>query len=158
MKEGKRNKSSFVTVTLVSIILVAISLMILFIKREKGEEKNITLKESIRLSTLSSAIITETEDELNKSLLDSGIKSLFYKASIQGDNIYVFLDQNRWRDLSLNEKADVLLQVAQICRVVGNSVGVPIEPDKAKPGIYFYSRDSNKKLASWNEQGSIIMD
>ncbi len=157
MKEEKRNRSPSVTVMLASFILIAVFLLILFIERRHLEE-NITPKESIRLSTLSPVIITETENELNKRLRDSGIESLFYKASIQGDKIYVFLDQNRWRGLSLNEKADVLLQVAQICRVVGNSVGIPIEPDKAKPGIYFYSRDSNKELASWDEQGGIIMN
>jgi len=158
MKEEKRNRLSFITVMLASIILVAVLLVILFVKRENAGEKNISLKESIRLSILSPAMVTKTEGELNKRLRDSGIKPLFYKASIQGDEINIFLDRNRWRDLSLNEKADVLLRVAHICRVVGNSIGVPIEPNKAKPPIHFYDRDSNKELASWGKQGGIIID
>lgn len=158
MRKEIANGSLFLKLKLALLVLVTVFLAVLFIHREDSEEKDILPTESIHLSRFSPSIITETEDELNERLLSSRIKPLFYKATIQGDNIYIFLDQKRWKELSLNEKADVLLEVAQVCRAVGDSVGIPIEPDRAKPEINFYSRDSNKELAYWNEQGAIILN
>ena len=155
MKEEKHNRSLFVMVISVLTILIGTLLLIPFTQRESLGENSITLKE-YQLSELSPVIINEIEDELNKRLLDSRIKPFFYKASIQGDEINIFLDRHGWKNLSLNEKADVLLHVAKICRVVETSVG--IFPNKAKPRIHFYDRDSNKELASWSEQGGGIIE
>lgn len=61
--------------------------------------------------------------------------------------------------MSLNEKADLLLQVANICRAtVENSVGIPRESKNTKAQIHFYDRASNKELASWIEESGIILE
>ena len=159
MWEEKLNGSLFVTVILALIVLVAVFLVMPSMQKESAAEKNILLKEPVRLSTLNTSVISETEVELNKRLFDSRIKPFFYKASIQGDKINIFLDRNEWRDLSLNEKADLLLQVANIYRaVVENSVALKQESKNVKAQIYFYDRASNKELASWAEEGGIILE
>ncbi|MBI2486512.1 MAG: hypothetical protein HYW01_06070 [Deltaproteobacteria bacterium] len=159
MREERLNGSLFVTVILALIVLVAVFLVIPSMQKESAEEKNILLKEPVRLSNLSTSVVSETEAELNKRLLDSRIKPLFYKVSIQGDKINIFLDRNGWRDLSLSEKADLLLQVANIYgAIIENSVWIPQESKNTKAQIHFYDRASNKELASWAEEGGIILD
>lgn len=62
-------------------------------------------------------------------------------------------------DLSLNEKADLLLQVANVYgAIIENSVGIPQESKNTKAQIYFYDRASSKELASWAEEGGIILE
>ena len=159
MWEEKLNGSLFVTVILALIVLVAVFLVMPSMQKESAVEKNILLTEPVRLSTLNTSVISETEVELNKRLFDSRIKPFFYKASIQGDKINIFLDRNEWRDLSLNEKADLLLQVANIYgAIIGNSVGIPQESKNTKAQIHFYDRAANKELASWAEEGGIILE
>ncbi len=159
MWEEKLNGSLFVAAILALCTLVAVYLVIPSVRKENLEENNIILKESFRLSTLSPSVISQTEVELNKRLLDSRIKPLFNKVSIQGDEINVFLDRNGWRDLSLNEKADLLLQAANICRaIVENSAGIPQESNNTKPRIHFYDIASNKELAFWGEEAGIILN
>jgi short subunit dehydrogenase len=92
-KEGKHNRSLFVVMILV--LITFIGTLIPFAQRESLGEKSIIPKES-RLSELSPAIITEFEGELNKRLLDSRVKPFFYKASIQRDEINIFLDRHGW--------------------------------------------------------------
>jgi hypothetical protein len=163
IKKEKNNRSSSVKVMLALVVFISVFLVILFTQKESAGERDMTLKESIQLSELSPSIITETEVELNKRLFNSRIKPLFYKASIQGEKVNVFVERNGWRNLPLNEKADALLQVAHICMtIVEDSIGISIEPNKAKLPIHFYihfyDRDSNKELAFWSEQGGIIID
>lgn len=159
MKERKRNNSSFVTMILPLLVLIALFLVILFIQRGYVEEKNITPKESIRLSTLSPAIITETETELNKRLSNSKIKSLFYRARIQDYEIYVFLYREQWRDLSLNEKADAIAEIVQVCKNIPEEIsGIPIGLNHQKPQIHIYDSDFERELALWTREGAAIIN
>jgi len=159
MWEEKLNGSLFVSVILALIVLVTVFLVVPSVRKEGAEEKNILLKEPVRLSTLSTSVISDTEVELNKRLVNSRIKPLFYKASIQGDKVNIFLGRNSWRELSLNEKADLLLQVANIYKaVVENSVSIPRESKNTGAQIHFYDRASNRELASWIEESGIILE
>lgn len=97
MWEEKLNGSLFVTVILALIVLVAAFLVMHSMQKESAVEKKILLKEPVRLSTLNTSVISGTEVELNKRLLNSRMKPFFYKASIQGDKVNIFLDRNEWR-------------------------------------------------------------
>lgn len=159
MNEKKLNWSSILKLIMFLIIIIVGIQLLLFILRDERGETKIIQKETIHLSALSTVIITEMEAELNKRLHDSDINFIFRSARIQWDKIYVFLDRDTWRDLSLNEKADILTEVVQICNAMpAESIGIPIELLNNKPQIYFYDRDFSKELALWSVEGSAIID
>jgi hypothetical protein len=69
------------------------------------------------------------------------------------------MEREGWKTLSLNQKADVLLQVVQIYKVaLKDFVGADVELNNIKPEIHFYERDSNKELAFWAEGSGIILN
>ena len=159
IKEEKCMNFSSKIVMLALIIFLSLISAIPFIQGGTAEEKNNTTQEYIRLSELSPATIDKIEVELNKRLLNSNIKPLSYKASIQEDKLNLLVERESWKALSLNEKADTLLQVAQIYKVVlKDFVRANVELNKIRPEIHFYERDSNKELAFWTEGSGIILD
>ncbi len=123
-----------------------------------GEEKVKQLDKLTGISNriaLSPDLIVRVEDEFNKRLLESTIKSYFHKVTVREEGIYVFLDRDVWKDLSITQKSSVLLQAAQIWK--DTKVSTEVFPDTADPEIHFQDIDLNKELASWSEQqGGII--
>jgi hypothetical protein len=159
VKEEKCMKFSSMIGMLALIIFLSLISAIPFIQGGTAEEKNSATQENIRLTELSPAAIDKIQAELNKRLLDSKTKPLFYKASIQADKLNLLVEREGWKALSLNEKADTLLQVAQIYKVVLKEfVGANVELNNIRPEIHFYERDSNKELAFWTEGSGIILD
>jgi hypothetical protein len=152
------NFSSKIGMLALIIFLFLIS-AIPFIKDGTTEEKNITTQEYIRLSELSPAAIDKIEEELDKRLLSSDIKPPLHNVSVRGDKVNLFVERQGWKVLSLNEKANILLQVAQIYKaVLKGFVGPNMELNNIKPEIHFYERDSNRELAFWTEGSGIILD
>jgi len=104
-------------------------------------------------------MITKTEADLNRRLRDSKIKSLFYRSRIQHDEIYVFLYREQWRDLSLNEKADAIAEIVQVCKNIPEEVaGIPIGLNHQKPQIHIYDSDFERELALWTREGAAIIN
>ena len=160
VKEEKcMNFSSMIGMLALVIFLFLISAIPLIQGETAAENNNNTPQQYIRLTELSPATIDKIQAELNKRLLNSDIKTLFYKASIRGDKVNLLVERESWKALSLNEKADTLLQVAQIYKVVlKDFVRVNVELNKIRPEIHFYERDSNKEIAFWTEGSGIILD
>ncbi len=159
MWEQKLSGSLSLTGAFALYIVAALFLVIPNMQSERVEGVNAMQKEPFRLSDLDSSVLTQAEVELNSHLLDSEIKHLFYKANIKGDKINVILDQSGWKDLSLNERANLILQVASICRsIVENSAGFEPGFKISKPEIHFYDRTANKELAFWSDGGGIILN
>ncbi len=159
IKEEKCLNLSSIIGMLALIIFLSLIFAIPFIQGGTAEDKKITTQEYIRMSELSLATIDKIEEELNKRLLSSDIKPPLHNVSVRGDKVNLFVERESWKALSLNEKADTLLQVAQIYNcVLKDLVGVDVELNKIKPEIHFYERDSNKELAFWIEGSGIILD
>ena len=139
---------------LVLLLLFTLLLLGFFYGEEKYKQLDEFPSVSNRIS-ISQDVIIKVENEFNKRLLESTIKPYFHKASVQKENINVFLDRDVWKDLSVTQKSSVLLQVAQIWKEI--RISVEGFPDTADPEILFYDIGSNKELASWSEQqGGII--
>ena len=159
IKEEKCLNLSSIIGMLALIIFLSLISAIPLIQGGIAEEKKITTQEYIRLSELSPATIGKIEEELNKRLLNSDIEPLLYKASVRGDKVNLFVERQGWKVLSLNEKANILLQVAQIHKAVLKGFVRPnMELNNIKPEIHFYERDSNKELAFWAEGSGIILN
>jgi hypothetical protein len=157
--EKMLTRSPNIKLILFLIIFIVCFGLILYIRKESKETTNATQIEKIRFSALSPNVVAEAEVELNKRLHESNIKSFFYRARIQGDAIYVFLDREVWRDLSLGEKSDVLTEIVQVCKNVPEEVsGIPIELIHQKPQIYIYDRDFKRELALWTREGAAIIN
>src|SRR5919109_2839853 len=97
---------------LVLFLLFTLLLLGFFYGEEKGRRLDKLTGISNR-TVLSPDIIVIVEDEFNRRLLESTIKSYFYKAIVREEGIYVFLDRDVWKGLSITQKSGVLLQVAQ---------------------------------------------
>ncbi|MGH7890187.1 MAG: hypothetical protein ACRENF_06520 [Thermodesulfobacteriota bacterium] len=159
MWEQKLSWSLFITGVFALYTLAALFIVIPNMQRESAEAINTIEEDTFRLSSLNSSVLTQAEVELNSRLLDSEIKHLFHKANIKGDKINVILDQSGWKDLSLNERANLILQVASICRsIVENSAGFEPGFKISKPEIHFYDRTANKELAFWSDGSGIILN
>jgi hypothetical protein len=139
---------------LVLFLLFTLLLLGFFYGQEKGKQSDKPPAISNRI-VLSPNMIVRVEDEFNKRLIESTIKSYFRKVIVRKEGIYVFLDKDVWEDLSITQKSSVLLRVAQIWK--DTKISIEVFPDAADPEIHFQDIDLNKELASWSEQqGGII--
>lgn len=158
-KKIESTRSSNIKLTLFSIIFLACLGLFFYVRKESKETTNPTQVEKIRFSALGTDVLAETEVELNKRLRESNIRDLFYEARIQNDAIYVFLNRNVWRDLSLGEKSDALTEIVHACKNIPEEVSsVPTGLIRQKPQIYIYDRDFKRQLALWTREGAAIIN
>jgi len=118
MNENRIKKP--LSVESVSYLNVVALVLILIAFSQTGSigTKPITHAEKSRSSVRSPDIIALTEAELNKRLSNSEVSSLFSGARIQHDEIYIFVNPHRWRDMSLNDKADAIDEIVQVCKTI----------------------------------------
>ena len=144
---------SYLNVVALALILIAFS------QTGSVATKETTHAEKSRSSAPSPDIVPVTETELNKRLSNSKISSLFSRARIQHDEIYVFVSSDRWKEMSLNEKADAIDEIVEVCKnipqqISGISMGLKDESRK----IHVYGRDSEEELALWTGEGAAIIN
>ena len=144
---------SYLNVVTLALILIALS------QTGSVATKETVHAEKSRSSAPSPDIVAGTETELKKRLGSSKIGSLFSRATIQHDEVYIFVSPDRWKEMSLNEKADAIDEIAQICKNIpqqmsGTSIRLKYEPRK----IHLYDRDSEEELALWTGEGAAIMN
>ncbi|MGB7291349.1 MAG: hypothetical protein WBD99_04170 [Thermodesulfobacteriota bacterium] len=158
-KEIEFTWSSNIKLILFLIIFIVCLGLFFYVRKESKETTNPPQITKIRFSALSTNVIAEAEVELDKRLRESNIKAFFYEARIQNDALYVFLNRDVWRDLSLGEKSDVLTNIVQACKSVPEEVsGIPMELLRQKPQIYIYDRDFKRELALWTREGAAIIN
>ena len=139
---------------LVLFLLFTLPLLGFFLGEEKGKQSDKLTDISSRI-VLNPDVIVRVENEFNQRLLESTIKTYFHRVTVREEGIYVFMDRDVWKGLSITQKSGVLLQVAQIWK--DTKVSIEVFPNTADPEIYFQDIDLNKELASWSEQqGGII--
>lgn len=159
VRRENNDKFSSKIVMLALVVLLSLISAIPFIQGRTAEENNSIPQEYTRLSGLSPTEVNKIEAQLNKRLVSSRIQSFFHKASIQGEEVNLFVERNGWKALSLNEKADVLSQVAGKYRdIIREFVNVPAELNYIKTEIHFYDKDSDRKLAFWSQGSGIIIE
>jgi hypothetical protein len=159
MNENKIKKCLSIKIVSYLTVVVLVLLLIAFSQKGSIATKRITHAENIRLFEPSPDIAAVTETELNKRLSNSKISSLFYRARIQHDEIYVFLNPDRWRNMSLNEKADAIEEIVQVCKKIPRQIsGMSMGLNDETPQIYMYDGDSEKELALWTGEGAAIIN
>ena len=159
MKENKIKKCLSIEIVSYLNVVALVLILVAFSQTGSIATKEITHAEKSRSSVPSPDIVAVTESDLNKRLSNSKISSLFSRARIQHDEIYIFVNPDRWRDMSINEKADAIDEIVEVCKNIPQQIsGMSKGLKNETPKIYLYDGDSERELALWTGEGAAIIN